>query len=136
MRLFHLPLILFLFFSHAAFAKETYGVISGKLGYPGESIPNMKICVENLDNKKIICTQLSPREYNEGKYHWQLPIGKYFIFAKLLKAQGKFDTNYRAYYSEFVTCGEKSTCQSHEPIAVTVENNMTLNNINPTDWYK
>jgi len=44
--------------------------------------------------------------------------------------------DYKAYYSEFVTCGLSVNCPSHKPIPVAVKTGETVNDIDPQDWYK
>ena len=127
--------VLLLAFSHAIFAGKSYGTISGKLAWPGESIPPMKICAQRLNHKAITCMKLTAKNYHQAKYQWKLPVGKYYIFAHVLNKQAVITPQYRAYYSEFVTCGIKASCRSHKPIPVIVQHHKQLKNINPIDWY-
>jgi len=46
-----------------------------------------------------------------------------------------FGNGYKAYYSEFVTCGLSVDCASHEPIIVEVKSGQTTDGVNPQDWY-
>jgi len=111
------------------------GVIEGSLGYPSESIPEeMEVCAEDILTKKQYCTKkhIQDKKYTFGVgYKLEVPVGDYYVFA-ILPSWG----NYKAYYSEFVTCGLKIDCLSHEPIIVKVRANETIENINPIDWYR
>ncbi len=44
------------------------------------------------------------------------------------------DPDYRAYYSDFVTCGLNVNCPSHQPIAVEALAGKTVT-ADPHDWY-
>ena len=127
--------IFFLLFCHAAFAEKLSGTIEGNLGWPGEELPKMKICAEDVNNKKVECMNLSSTDYAKLKYSWKLPVGTYYIFSQLLQAEGQVTATYRAYYSTFVTCGATVKCTSHKPIPVSVRDGKTLSHIDPVDWY-
>jgi len=109
-------------------------VIEGSLGYPSEFIPPLEICAESLDGPNEHCTyeHLEGAQYTYGEgYKIEVPAGEYQVYAKLLNP----DDDYKAYYSDFVTCGLDIECPSHNPIAVTVEAGETVKNIDPIDWY-
>jgi hypothetical protein len=116
------------------------GTIEGSLGYPSEGIPSMEICAEETKSKKLTCTEkvLSNKKYTYGKgYQLEVPAGTYRVFAKLsasAKTGGDLD-NYKAYYSQFVTCGMNADCLSHFPIDVEVKSGETKTKIDPIDWY-
>jgi hypothetical protein len=111
---------------------ENFGIIEGSLSYPSDFIPaDIRICAEEILNKKQYCTDSHIRDdkytYREG-YKIEVPVGLYYVFSSL--------RNYRAYYSEFVTCGIKIDCPSHEPIVVNVKERQITSDIDPWDWYK
>jgi hypothetical protein len=119
------------------------GVIEGSLSYPSEFIPpDMTICAENLATKKLYCT----RKHLKGKkyqykvgYKLTVPPGDYHVFAYLpdpVKWGAGYSKDYRAYYSEFVNCGQTVDCKSHAPIVVQVKSGETVSGIDPQDWYK
>jgi len=111
------------------------GTIEGSLGYPGGSIPeDMMVCAENIITKKQYwtSTHIKDNKYTYGiGYKIEVPVGTYYVFATLPNWK-----DYRAYYSEFVTCGLKVECPSHDPIPVVVKAGETITNIDPQDWYK
>lgn len=114
--------------------EESTGFIEGSLSNPSEFIPeDMVICAENTDTKKLYCTEEHIKDdkytYKIG-YKIEVPAGDYFVYAYLPE-----DKDYKAYYSEFVTCGFSVNCPSHKPIKVTVQANQTESNIDPQDWY-
>lgn len=111
------------------------GTIEGSLSFPSEGIPqDLQVCAETLIGVQFECTlshiQDSKYTYGSG-YKLELPPGKYYVYAQV----PSFNSNYKAYYSEFVTCGLSINCPSHKPIEVEVSAGATLNGIDPQDWY-
>jgi hypothetical protein len=126
-----------------AAATPQVGVIEGALSYPSDFIPpDMVICAENLATKQIYSTH---RHLKSGKYQYkvgyrlEVPPGDYQVYAQLpdpTKYGAGFPKDYRAYYSEFVKCGQTVDCKSHAPIVVTVRSGETVGGIDPQDWYR
>jgi hypothetical protein len=119
------------------------GVIEGSLSYPSEFIPpDMTICAENLDTKKLYCTKkhLKAKKYQyQVGYKLTVPPGNYHVYAYLpdpARYGASYSKDYRAYYSDFVKCGQTIDCKSHAPIAVQVKSGETVSGIDPQDWYK
>jgi hypothetical protein len=119
------------------------GVIEGSLSYPSDFIPpDMTIVAENLATKKIYSTHkhLKSKKYQyQVGYKLPVPPGDYQVYAYLpdpAKWGAAFPRDYRAYYSEFVKCGQTVDCKSHAPIVVTVKSGETVSGIDPQDWYK
>ncbi|KPJ55143.1 hypothetical protein AMJ47_01340 [Parcubacteria bacterium DG_72] len=123
------------FYSFEEPKPQQVGSIEGSLGYPSELIPSeMEVCAKNIETKKLYCTgtHIEDSKYTYGKgYKIRVPIGDYYVYAKL---PGQED--YEAYYSEFVTCGLKADCLSHDPVKVTVKAGEITENVDPYDWYK
>ena len=109
-------------------------IIEGSLGYPSDFIPSdMEVCAENAQTGKNYCTEnhIKDEKYTYGKgYKVKVPPGDYFIYASLFSWE-----NYKAYYSEFITCGLSVECLSHKPILVSVKKGDIVTDINPMDWY-
>lgn len=111
------------------------GFIEGSLIYPSEGIPkDMKVCAENIDTGKEYCTDkhLEDKKYTNGVgYKLEVPEGNYHVYSstKMLK-------DYRAYYTQFVTCGLTVGCSSHEKVIVKIMEKQTTDNIDPGDWYQ
>jgi hypothetical protein len=110
------------------------GVIEGSLGYPSDLIPpDMKVCAENKQTGEKYCTKehIKDKKYVCGEgYKIEVPPGDYFVYANLPSEE-----DYKAYYSEFVTCGLNVKCFSHEPILVSIEEGDNITDIDPIDWY-
>lgn len=111
-----------------------FGTIEGGLGYPSEWIPpNMEICAKNTETQETICTRThikDPKYYNQTGYMLKVPAGSYTVTANLPQV-----TEFHGLYSEFVPCGLRVECPSHELITVTVAPGQTVSDINPIDWY-
>ena len=109
------------------------GVVEGSMSFPSEGIPDqVLVCAENIQTRKEFCTD---KRINDPKYTYrvgfklEVPTGKYLVYEKMPPDE------YRAYYSEFVTCGLSVNCTSHEPIVVEVKKNQTVSEVDPQDWY-
>ena len=111
------------------------GTIEGSLSFPSEGIPaDLQVCAETLLGVQFECTsshiQDSKYIYGSG-YKLELPPGKYYVYAQV----PSFNSGYKAYYSEFVTCGLSINCSSHKPIEVEVSAGATVTDVDPQDWY-
>jgi hypothetical protein len=119
------------------------GIIEGSLSYPSDFIPpDMTICAENVTTRQQFCTnrQIKAKKYTYGVgYKLTLPPGQYHLFAWLpdpAKYGAGYPKGYRAYYSEFVKCGQRADCPSHQPIVVTVVSGQAVTGVDPQDWYR
>ena len=114
-------------------------LISGELSYPGDFIPPLIVCAEAVNSKKIHCTgkRVPSRKNGKSIYNLKVPAGSYYVFATVANGEEPAEdiVGYKAYYSEYVTCGLKVDCPSHNPVKVTVRANQVLKGINPEDWY-
>lgn len=104
------------------------GTIEGKLSFPSEMMPaDMEVCAVNRTSQQESCT----KEKTPAGYSLKVPAGSYHVFAR----SKSFNPNYKAYYSEFVTCGLKAGCLSHAPIEVKVDAAKVTTGVDPQDWY-
>ena len=132
--------VMSLLLASPAAASEPSGVITGQLMYPSDYIPeDLTVCAESIGDGTALCTaeQLQD-ELRRTIYRLELPPGDYHVYAKLTDQASFSDAygpDYRAYYSEFVTCGLLASCTSHAPIVVRVDAGATVDSIDPTDWY-
>ncbi len=114
---------------------EELATITGSLSFPSEFLPeHMTVCADNVSTAEEICTDEHLEDdsflYGFG-YLLNVPAGSYYVYA--YDPDG--DNSYKAYYSEFVTCGLSVDCTSHEAILVTVLSGETAENVDPGDWY-
>ncbi|HRN71345.1 MAG TPA: hypothetical protein PLS49_09285 [Candidatus Woesebacteria bacterium] len=110
----------------------TKGIIEGTFNFPSEQIPSTLIpCAENTETKEIICSASLGESGQENSFMIIVPPGSYYVYA----INSEDPTMYKAYYTEFVTCGLLASCPSHEKIAVQVASEQTVSDIKPHDWY-
>jgi hypothetical protein len=102
------------------------GTITGKLSYPSEGIPSLRIVAFEVggDQYHYILTLA-----NQDTYTFELPVGVYHIVAYTL------DGTLSGGYSRAVPCGLAAECADHSLIDVTVTANTTTSGIDPGDWY-
>ena len=109
---------------------ETTGKVSGRLGYPSEMVPPLRVVAFNVLT---------------GEYYWQntvlnqtnyvfdaLPVGTYHVLAYLIDNPSR---TFYAAYSKFVTCGYQESCTDHTLVPVEVKAGMETTNVDPNDWY-
>lgn len=104
------------------------GVITGKLGFPSEVIPPMRVYALNLDTGESYAVET---EKNQAAYSLTIPPGTYYVFAYLLDG----DATWAGGYSEFVLCDLQASCPSHAPLPVEVAAGAIVEGIDVTDWY-
>lgn len=118
------------------------GTITGTLSYPSDHIPReIHICAEGVESGKISCTNEHITQAGKDArttYRLEVEPGRYYVYS-ILPESADFEpssgVDYRAYFSEFVTCGSQASCPSHEPIVVEVPAGKTVDGIDPNDWY-
>lgn len=117
----------------AAAENNTNGTIKGTFIFPSEGIPEtMRACAENIENAQTTCSGTLKETGLQNTFSFEVPAGKYRVYAESgLEGQ----QNYKAYYTEFVTCGLLASCPSHEKIIVEVTVDETVSDIKPHDWY-
>lgn len=106
------------------------GAIAGHLSYPGSALPlDLRVCAVDQVTSEEHCTaeRAFDASAKQFAYELQLDPGAYLVYATA--------TGVRAYYSEFVRCGLKPSCPSHEPVVVTVSSGATTDGVDPGDWY-
>jgi hypothetical protein len=106
----------------------TPGSISGKLCFPGDSIPPMTIYAVDQASGKSFKKQT--RKPDETSYRLDgMTPGDYVVYAWL--NDGKLGGT----YSEAVPCGLDASCTDHSLIQVTVEEGQDVMDIDVCDWY-
>jgi hypothetical protein len=106
------------------------GSISGRLSYPSEELPALRIVAFNLANDDFYFVDTVQ---NQGTYLLEnLPEGIYHVMAYPLRsglgAPG-------GGFSQAVPCGLNASCTDHSLIDVPVFAGQETPNVNPTDWY-
>jgi hypothetical protein len=103
------------------------GSISGRICYPGQSIPEMTVFFQEISTQQI--TEL-PIEGNQTSYAYMLNPGKYVAYAYLNSGASLGGS-----YSNAVLCGLSVDCSDHSLIEFDVVPGETLDNIDICDWY-
>lgn len=106
------------------------GEITGILSYPASGLPeDLDVCAHDVDGELERCTQ--DRAWDDAalqySYRLKLPPGNYLVYART--------RGLRAYYSEYVRCGLRPDCPSHQPVVVAIESGSTTRAVDPGDWY-
>ena len=117
---------------------DKYGNITGSLAYPSEGNFAQHVCAVNIMNSDFkFCIDTNS---GQDKFNLRVPEGEYYVYASLKEQVGDISPAYKAYYNQFVLCDLNVICDDdfhHEAlVSVKVENNKTVENINPSDWYK
>ena len=103
------------------------GSITGKLGFPSEVIPPLRVVAFNLDNGKYFWVDtVQNQQYYEIK---GLPSGDYTVVAY---PQG---SDFAGGYTKYVICGLNESCHDHSLVRVQIDPGVTATNINPIDFY-
>ena len=110
-------------------APETNGQITGKLMYPSEVIPALRIVAFRSGSNDFLEVETKP---NSNSYTIKdVPPGLYTIVAYVLDGPAGLSGG----YSRAVPCGLSVQCADHTLIEVEVRAGETLTNIDPVDWY-
>ena len=106
------------------------GFISGKLSYPSEFIPPLRIVAFNMADGS---TAYMETPENQFEYTFELPVGEWTVVAYVISGDGT--PGLSAGYSAAVPCGLSVDCTDHGLLIVTVKEGETTPNVDPTDWY-
>jgi hypothetical protein len=107
-----------------------YGWIAGEVSYPSDYLPDdLRVTAAPVRGGRLYSTT----RRKGAKYQLSLPAGEYYVYATT-KATPTL-TGYKAYYTEFTTCGSSVDCPSHKKIVVRVRSKTGTYHIDPQDWY-
>ncbi len=113
------------------------GSISGKLTYPGEFIPPVRVVAFRVENGAwtqqyiYVDTLLNASTYQiDG-----LEPGFYWITAYTIPNDNGAPAGLAGGYTQAVLCGLSVDCTDHSLISVEVKSGMVTGNIDPGDWY-
>ncbi len=113
------------------------GSIRGKLSYPSEFIPPLRIVAFRLENGAwnqqyvYVDTVLNAGEYQiDG-----LDEGFYWVVAYTIPEDEGIPAGLAAGYSQAVPCGLSAACTDHSLIAVEVKGGQVTGGVDPGDWY-
>ena len=103
------------------------GTITGKLSYPSEGVPAMRVVAFDVSSGKTLHLDTAG---NQSTYTFDLPVGVYHIVAYPISS-GTFGGG----YTKAVPCGLTVECSDHTLVEVTVTAGTTTPNIDPGDFY-
>jgi len=105
--------------------------IEGIVSYPEKVIPrDLTVVVVEVHTGKVY----SQRNWDRTTMRYKIEVvapGDYQIYALTNSRKG-----YKAWYSEYVRCGMKEGCNSHQAITVHVDAGKNYDSVNPQDWYR
>lgn len=118
-----------------------WGIVTGKLSYPSEFIPPMRVALFSLIDGKAYYIDTA---MNQATYFLYVPVGTYYIvsypyegIAGTVGSVESFTPNGAGFaggYTQMVPCGLNADCTDHSLIPVVVEANQTVS-VDPSDWY-
>lgn len=106
------------------------GSVSGKLSYPSEGIPALRLVLWNTEDGSYLTKEVPA---NTFEYQWDdVPPGHYQLVAYLAEADlGGLAGG----YSQAVPCGLAVNCSDHSLIVFEVHSGAVTPGIDPGDWY-
>ena len=107
------------------------GTITGKLSYPAESLPPMRVTAFAVNSDVYLYIDTLA---NQPTYTFDLPVGTYHIVAYSI-ATDAFPGGIASGYTRAVLCGLAPECADHSLIEVTITAGTTIPDINPGDAY-
>jgi hypothetical protein len=113
------------------------GSINGKLSYPSEFIPPLRVVAFHVENGSwtqkyaYVDTMLNASSYQiDG-----LEPGFYWVTAYTISNDNGAPSGLAGGYTQAVLCGLSVDCTDHSLIAVEVKPGIVAGNIDPGDWY-
>lgn len=117
------------------------GTITGRLSYPSEFLPAMRVVAFSLIDGKAYFVDTAQ---GERQYSIDVPPGTYYVVSYSHQGNpgttGQVDSYeisggaFAGGYSQMVPCGLSVGCDDHSLIPVTVESGKTAT-ADPGDWY-
>ncbi len=107
------------------------GMIAGRLSYPSEFIPPLRVAAFNSSDGSFNYTDTSA---GQSTYQIEVPAGTYTVVAYTLGGGG-VPSGLAGGYTQMVPCGLTASCTDHTLIQVTVAAGATVSGIDPGDWY-
>lgn len=107
------------------------GTITGKLNYPADSLPAMRIAAFDVATGQVSYMDTA---VGQPTYSFELPVGTYHIVSYSI-AGGAFPGGLASGYTRAVICGLAVECADHALIDVVVAAGATIPDINPGDSY-
>jgi hypothetical protein len=105
-----------------------HGVVQGAIRYPAAAVPAMTIYFLSVDGGQRFALET---ESGWSRYLNTLPVGDYYVFARVTGEEGAFGGG----YTQAVLCGLQAHCTDHALVLVTVVEGRATRNVDVADWY-
>lgn len=117
------------------------GTVTGKLSYPSEFIPAMRVVLFSLTDGKAYFVDTAK---DQGEYSIDVPAGTYYVVSYPHEGVAGDTGEADSYtldggplaggYTQMVSCGLSVGCDDHSLLPVTVAAGQTVQ-ADPGDWY-
>jgi hypothetical protein len=115
---------------------EIPGSIGGKLSYPADSLPPLRIVAFRVDKGVKTKSYMYVEVFNQDTYLINnLKPGTYWVVAFPITQAKQITPGLEGGYTKAVACGLSVTCTDHSLVEVQVKSGEVTNNIDPGDWY-
>ena len=115
---------------------DTPGSIAGKLSYPAESLPPLRIVAFRVEKGVKTKSYMYVEVFNQDTYLINdLKPGAYWVVAFPITQAKQITPGLEGGYTKAVACGLSVTCTDHSLVEVQVKPGEVTNNIDPGDWY-
>lgn len=122
-------------------AGQLNAIVTGKLSYPSEFLPPMRVALFSLTDGKVYFVDTAK---GQGEYSIQVPAGTYYVVSYLFEgapgSTGQVDSYtlgggpFAGGYTQMVPCGLAYGCDDHGLLPVVVVAGQTVA-ADPGDWY-
>jgi hypothetical protein len=117
------------------------GVITGKLSYPSEFLPAMRVVAFSLTDNKAYFIDTAK---NQGQFSLSVPAGTYNLVSYPYEGTAGQTGTAESYtpgggpfgggYTQMVPCGLQAGCEDHSLLSISVADGQTVT-ADPGDWY-
>jgi hypothetical protein len=122
-------------------SEPLHAMITGKLSYPSEFLPAMRVVLFSITNGKAYFVDTAK---GQGEYSIDVPAGTYYLVSYPYEGTagdtGQVDSYtlgggpYAGGYTQMVPCGLAAGCDDHTLLPITVMGGQTVM-ADPGDWY-
>jgi hypothetical protein len=112
------------------------GSIAGKLSYPGESLPPLRIVAFREEKSVKTKSYQFVEVFNQATYQINnLKPGTYWVIAYPITPAKQIPPGLEGGFTKAVACGLSVNCTDHTLVEVQVKPGQVTNHIDPGDWY-
>ena len=108
------------------------GTITGKLTYPADAIPAMRVAAFKVSTGEVSFMDTTA---GQTSYSFELPVGTYRVVAYSIGSAG-FPSGVAGGYTQAVLCGFSGGCNDHSLVDINVTAGATVSDINPGDFFQ